>query len=722
MISLKVKIGGGICKDARNVGRAFVGWLIGVTILCVGEIALGGERIALVIGNSDYTEITSLSNPRNDADDVAESLRALGFELYGGKVHHNLDERSLLSRTANFADTAEGAEIAFLYFAGHGMQFNGDPHLLPVDIPNSDRLSIVRREAVGLNALLDSLAGRAELTIAVFDACREIPNYKNQINRATRGAGKKAWRGLSRPSVLVDSTLIAYSGGAGQLVADGSGRNSPYTEVLLAHLTKFYLARLPFEAPVVNTDGRAVSSYQQKLALWQGVERGNSIDEYEAFILNYPDGVLSEIARRRIAKLQRTVPNLAGEPKQKSVSMMVDPGRATEQKTPAAPSKGRLTVKVEPANALVKIMNIVPRYRAGIELELNRDYDVLVTREGYSLWRKSVFLDQSDKEISVVLEPEEQSATRGSFALDVKPSSARVCFYDQSQWQCDRGYELQLGVDYPIYASASGYENYQGRARLSRDRESLEIQLLSSSSAWQLKEDRRKAFEPEMVLLRGGCFQMGSPEDEARRYDNERLQRVCVDDVYAGVYEVTFDQYDEFARATGGNLPGDQGFGRGNRPVIRVRWRDAMAYAKWLSQETGKRYRLPTEADWEYAARGGSASAYPWGDTVSDSRANCNGCGSRWDDSKTAPVGSFSPNGYGLYDTAGNVWEWTCSEYSKSYRGSERRCKATRSGRKSLRGGSWHSKPERVRSASREGYSANGRYLDVGFRLFRDVE
>ena len=140
-------------------------------------------------------------------------------------MHHNLDERALLRQTAGFAEAAEGLEIAFLYFAGHGMQFNGDPHLLPVDIPD-DRLSIVRREAVGLNGLLATLAGRAELTIAVFDACREIPDYMEKIKRAVRGGSDADWRGLSRPKVQADSTLVAYLGGSGELVADGTGRNS----------------------------------------------------------------------------------------------------------------------------------------------------------------------------------------------------------------------------------------------------------------------------------------------------------------------------------------------------------------------------------------------------------------------------------------------------------------------------------------------------------------
>src|SRR5438874_738666 len=116
-----------------------------------------------------------------------------------------------------------------------------------------------------------------------------------------------------------------------------------------------------------------------------------------------------------------------------------------------------------------------------------------------------------------------------------------------------------------------------------------------------------------------------------------------------GRYEVTFEEYDVFARATGREQLADRGWGRGHRPVINVSWEDAVAYAKWLSQQTGKRYRLPTEAEWEYAARVGTETAYWWGNEVGKNRANCDGYGgSQWDNKQTAPVGSFQPNPWGL--------------------------------------------------------------------------
>jgi formylglycine-generating enzyme required for sulfatase activity len=134
-----------------------------------------------------------------------------------------------------------------------------------------------------------------------------------------------------------------------------------------------------------------------------------------------------------------------------------------------------------------------------------------------------------------------------------------------------------------------------------------------------------------------------------------------------GRYEVTFAEYDKFAQATGREKPSDQGWGRGNRPVINVSWYEATAYAKWLSQQTGQQYRLPTEAEWEYAARAGKTTKYWWGNQIGSNKANCSNssCGDRF--KYTAPVGSFAPNPFKLYDTAGNVWEWVRDWYDKKY-------------------------------------------------------
>ena len=231
---------------------------------------------------------------------------------------------------------------------------------------------------------------------------------------------------------------------------------------------------------------------------------------------------------------------------------------------------------------------------------------------------------------------------------------------------------------------------------------------------------------PEMVVVPAGSFKMGDVQGGGLS-DELPARTVNIQKPFAiGRYEVTFEEYDQFAKATNRQLPGDKGWGRGRRPVINVSWQDAVAYAKWLSEQNGKRYRLPTEAEWEYAARGGKETAYWWGKDFVKGMANCNGCGSQWERKQTAPVGSFKPNPFGLYDTAGNVWEWVEDCWHDNYNGAPVDGSAWKEkgggncGQRVLRGGSWNLGPVTLRVSSRSGDYAGNR--DLGFRLAQDLD
>jgi formylglycine-generating enzyme required for sulfatase activity len=226
---------------------------------------------------------------------------------------------------------------------------------------------------------------------------------------------------------------------------------------------------------------------------------------------------------------------------------------------------------------------------------------------------------------------------------------------------------------------------------------------------------------PAMVVVPCGSFSMGSTEGT----DEQPVHTVSIAASFAlAKYEVSFAEYDAFAKATGRSEPWDR-WGRGKRPVINVSWDDATAYATWLSQQTGKTYRLPTEAEWEYAARAGSITKYPWGDEVGLNNANCDGCGSQWDNKQTAPVGSFAANAFGLHDMHGNVWEWVQDCYHSSYEGAPADGAAREqcdSSSRVLRGGSWLFDPAWMRSAARYGDAASYTGSDSGFRLAQDLE
>ncbi len=173
---------------------------------------------------------------------------------------------------------------------------------------------------------------------------------------------------------------------------------------------------------------------------------------------------------------------------------------------------------------------------------------------------------------------------------------------------------------------------------------------------------------PMMVVIPGGRFLMGSPPEELERRDNERQHEIEVAPFALGKYAVTFEEYDRFVIATDRKKPSDRDWGRGRRPVINITWFDAMAYAEWLSRQTGQTYRLPTEAEWEYACRAGTTTPFSFGTTISTAQANYDGNYVYGEGQKgmyrekTVEVGQFPANAWGLHEVHGNVWKWTGSE------------------------------------------------------------
>jgi formylglycine-generating enzyme required for sulfatase activity len=189
-----------------------------------------------------------------------------------------------------------------------------------------------------------------------------------------------------------------------------------------------------------------------------------------------------------------------------------------------------------------------------------------------------------------------------------------------------------------------------------------------------------------------------------------------------GRREVTFDEWDAcFTAGACKYQPDDHGWGRGNRPVINVSWDDAKAFVGWLAQKTGRSYRLPSESEWEYAARAGTTSAFWWGRDAGSGHANCTDCVAP-PANQTMPAGSFRPNGFGLYDVAGNAAEWVEDCWNDNYRGAPGDGSAWTTGQcqeRVLRGGSFASKATLIRSAARFRYDADVRYYANGFRVAR---
>ena len=262
---------------------------------------------------------------------------------------------------------------------------------------------------------------------------------------------------------------------------------------------------------------------------------------------------------------------------------------------------------------------------------------------------------------------------------------------------------------------------------------------------------------PEMVVVPAGSFMMGSPESEEGRGDDEGpVHRVTIGEPFAvGKYEVTFAEFAQFVQATGhdtgdscwtfeseewkersGMSWRDPGFPQTQRaPVMCVNWDDAQKYVRWLARHTGDTYRLLSESEWEYMARGGTPTARYWGESETGQCQYANGAdestGFDWatscDDGKaqTAPVGTYTANGYGLHDVLGNVWEWVADCWNGSYEGAPNDGSVWESGdcdRRVARGGSWSDAPWLLRSANRSRDDSGFRLNFIGFRVARTLD
>jgi len=232
---------------------------------------------------------------------------------------------------------------------------------------------------------------------------------------------------------------------------------------------------------------------------------------------------------------------------------------------------------------------------------------------------------------------------------------------------------------------------------------------------------------PVMIVVPAGKFIMGSSETEADREASEgpRHEVTIAEPLAVSKFKATFEEWDACAAAAA--CPGaSEIWGRGLMPVINVSWVDAQNYIGWLVKLTGKPYRLLSEAEWEYCARAGANTRYFWGDEPGVRNANCNGCGSQWDLEQTAPVGSFKPNAFGLYDMHGNIWEWVEDSWHGNYTGAPTNGSAWLQGGQAvfrvIRGGSWRNESELLRAAVRDRRNIHVRFDTLGFRVARTLK
>ena len=458
---------------------------LALVFLTSASVALAAGRVALVVGNSTYSHIARLPNPENDAADMAAVLQRLGFEV---TTAQDADRASLNEALRVFTRESVGADMALVFYAGHGLEMDGVNYLVPVDA-RLERDTDVRFETVALDDVLAATAG-ASLRMVILDACRNNPLARSMQRTVARRSVSGGSFGDLNEDLLGDETLVAYAAAAGTTAADGRGRNSPYTSALLAYLEEplelsavfrrvrarvldstdgqqrpheygslvreHYLSGVSTTPPiaVAGADGARL---QQENLFWQSIMDSTNAADFEAYLGQFPDGVYRALAVNRLAE-RRAAPG--------------DPPRTR----PAEPG--------------------------------------------------SVFRDCAG---------------------------------------C-----------------------------------------------------------PEMVVVPAGRFRMGCASGSDICEDDEwPVHEVAVPRFALSQYEVTRGQFARFVAATGYRTPGecnrvergswrDQSWQTDEHPVVCVTRDDARAYVRWLGESTGFEYRLPSESEWEYAARAGTTTRWYW--------------------------------------------------------------------------------------------------------------
>lgn len=584
------------------------------------------KRVALVIGNAAYTHTTPLENPGKDAVAMAKVLRRLDFEVILGT---DLDQHGFFDKLEEFGDASDGADVTLFFYAGHGLQVDGENYLASIDAKLKKKLHL-RSQTVKLDTVMENMRGNYNLVF--LDACRDNP-FSGELARSmglTR-TGATAARGLAPVSSPVQSsggTLIAYATEPRHTADDdwSGGSNSPYTAGLLEHI----------ERP-----GQSVS----KMLL--------SVNKF----------VRSATKNRQVPWFHSSFPD----------ELILVPGFDDLER--------------EAATAYVRARTIdtVAAYREIIRQFPNTDEANLAQEQIKRLNSKAAY-ERARTEDTVAAYQEVINKFPGS-------EGARL-----AQGQITRLLD-------PIEEL-----NYRPGMR-----------IVDCTGC------------PRLVVVPAGNYTMGqlpSEKVQGYRFKPEVPEHpVTIAEKFAvGIHEVTFSQWDA-CHSDGGcsHRPGDNGWGRGDLPVIDVNWHDAKEYVSWLSRKTGKRYRLLSESEWEYVARGGTpAGPFHTGSTISTIQANYDGrdAGGKYR-GRTVDVDDLASNAFGLYHVHGNVREWVEDCWHPDYHG------APGDGRawifdgiceeRVIRGGSWRASDLFARFSHREEVDARRRYDSIGFRVAREL-
>ena len=380
---------------------------------------------------------------------------------------------------------------------------------------------------------------------------------------------------------------------------------------------------------------------------------------------------------------------------------------------------GTLTLELTPDDAEVTLPDLELAYEAGMRIP-EGSHSARVSRDGYMTETRTVEV------AGVTRSPISLTRNPQPFTVATTPAGAGVSFPDRDQ-AYSPGVMLTPG-SYRVRAVLPGYETWEGT--VNHDIRPTDHAVTLRSGIAEFDDPLGSGGTgPTMVAIPAGSFRMGCVSRVDCRSNELPVHAVTLATPFAlSKFEVTCEDFGRFARATGRERAEETSCSAGpSDPAVNVSWDDATAYAEWLSSETRRPYRLPSEAEWEYAARAGTTTRYSWGSSVGVERANCSGCRSRAnrDQLGTATVGSFSANPWGLHDMHGNAWEWMSDCRLDNYAGAAGDASARTAAnceQRVLRGGSWRVNPSLVRAAQRGWGDESLRLDDVGIRVVVEMQ
>jgi formylglycine-generating enzyme required for sulfatase activity len=777
-------------------------WLL-VTALLLAASPAGAapeRRIALVIGQGAYANAPKLPNPPNDAKAVAEKLGKLGFDV---EERLDVDYRALAKAVREFGIRAQSADVAVIFYAGHGMQVDRENYLIPVDAKLEREHDLVY-EAMPLKWMLDEVSQAHTLGMVILDACRNNP-FVERLSKSTvaRSRAVQVGAGLARVDDTPKDTLVAMATRADAVAEDGDGTHSPYTAALLANLEVPGLEldlffRKVRDAVLKTTRGRqepftfgslgaepfyfhpVPPNHPPVVAALTPIELTEKAGPVRLGItgLSDPDGDplvvrLTGLPKGGTLRLGDRV-LLIGDsltPEQLAQVTFTPDGSVTGQAGALAFTvddghgssvSGSLFLKILAANRApivgpeVELQTV--SHPLGLQKPIDPDGDPLTVTvaavPSVGAVRKA---GGEPLKVGDRLTPEDvpQLVFDPGFAAAGNAGVFSYVVDDGKGGRATANVRLAIGArpnggGAPSVAAVREPQktgtpaaggNHAPDTGSPATPQAAPVQTAAASppppppapapapaamvpAKPQGAEVRDCDGCPPLVLVKPGSFTMGAAGPGADPAARPPHKVTIARPFYIGRTELTADQWRACVEAGACKDVPELDKATDASPARNLDWNDAQDYLRWLSAKTGHKYRLPSEAEWEYAARGGTATAYWWGDQAGQGKADCEDCGGPHDRAQPASVDAYAANPFGLYGTAGGVAEWVADCWSPSHAGAPKdgsaRDKAGCSTRV-VRGGSWRNDHSYAASASRFYYDADVRYIGNGFRVLREA-